>query len=59
MPDEMLTCVECKAQFVYSESEQKRFQQLLDEGKFQTLNKPKRCLKCRAARKRQPPGRGR
>jgi len=43
--DEMLTCVDCGRQFVFSAGEQRFYEQ---KG-FQ--NKPNRCPDCRAARK--------
>lgn len=52
--DEMLTCVDCGRQFVFSSGEQKFYEQ---KG---FANKPNRCQECRAARKamRSPGGGG-
>jgi len=50
--DEILSCVECSADFVFSAGEQEFF---ATKG-FQ--NKPNRCPTCRAARKAQRAGGG-
>jgi hypothetical protein len=44
MPDQTITCSDCKADFVFSEGEQKFF---ASKG----LSIPKRCKPCRQARK--------
>jgi CxxC-x17-CxxC domain-containing protein len=48
MPDEVLTCVVCGAEFIHSEDEQVFFE------KLGFKNKPKRCSKCRPRRDSKP-----
>lgn len=45
--DRQLTCVECSQEFTFSADEQARHAQL------GFTNEPKRCMPCRAARKRR------
>lgn len=45
MPDKNITCVDCKAEFVFTEGEQTFFK---SKG---LTNEPKRCGPCRAAKK--------
>lgn len=42
--DQVLTCVECREQFVFTQSEQRFYAE-------KELNTPKRCLDCRKKRK--------
>ncbi len=46
-------CVQCKRQFTWTSGEQIFINQLHDEGKIQSVTKPKRCLDCRKQRKEQ------
>lgn len=48
MPDRTLLCVDCKAQFQFTEGEQKWF---TEKG----FKDPKRCRPCRDARKQGEP----
>lgn len=52
MSDKNLTCKDCGANFVFTESEQQFYQ----EKGF--TNEPTRCPECRAARKRSRGGQG-
>jgi DNA-directed RNA polymerase subunit RPC12/RpoP len=44
MPDKILKCVQCGAEFVFTAGEQSVFEQ-------RELSEPKRCQECRAKRK--------
>ncbi len=52
MADKMLTCRDCGANFVFTESEQNFY---AEKG---FTNEPQRCPQCRAARKNQQRGGG-
>jgi len=48
-----LACVDCGAKFVFTDEEKARLQRLVDDGKIPDWHEPKRCLPCRAAKKKQ------
>ena len=49
MPDKTITCVECGAEFTFSEQEQEFYKQ-------RDFQEPKRCKACRDRRKRERKG---
>lgn len=51
MPDKNLTCADCKGAFVFSEREQEHYKSLVEQGKFDRYNEPKRCRPCREVQK--------
>lgn len=51
MPDKTLKCVDCKADFTFTESEQKFFE---SKG----FTEPKRCKPCRDAKKQAKKSQG-
>ena len=58
MPDKTLKCVDCNSDFIFTEREQENYRRLVDEGKFEKYNEPKRCSACRAARKQRSRSQG-
>lgn len=53
MSDQQITCMVCRANFVYTEREQQFLEALHREGKLQEVCPPKRCAPCRQ-KKREP-----
>jgi len=51
--DKKITCKDCGKDFIFTESEQKFLQKLVEEGKMTEYNEPKRCKNCRQAKKNQ------
>ncbi len=49
--DKTLSCKECGDEFIFTESEQLFFQKLVKDGKITEYIEPKRCKKCRQARR--------
>lgn len=49
--DKTLRCRECGDEFIFTESEQQFFQKLVKDGKITEYKEPKRCKKCRQARR--------
>jgi len=53
MPDKTLTCSDCGEDFVFTEAMEKNLHKLVQEGKIETYNEPKRCHPCRLAKKQR------
>lgn len=51
--DQNIKCKDCGNIFVFTESEQKFFQKLVQDGKMPSFETPKRCKSCRQAKKNQ------
>lgn len=51
--DKTIKCTNCKVEFIFTDGEQKYLQNLVNEGKIQEFNLPKRCVKCRKIHKEE------
>lgn len=57
MPDQMLTCKQCGAQFPFTERDQEFYSKMVDDRTGKTWEPPKSCRPCRQKRKAQARGR--
>lgn len=58
MPDKTLTCVECGTDFIFTEAQKERLEQLVQSGRIEKWFEPKRCKACRDARKQRSRSQG-
>ena len=48
-----LRCVQCESPFTWSKGEQEFMNDLLEKGKINEVNTPKRCKECRAKKRKE------
>lgn len=53
-----LVCKDCQQEFEFSDGEEANLRRLVEEGRIDAYNEPKRCRDCRAAKKGRQPGGG-
>lgn len=53
MPDKILTCVDCRNEFNFTEREQGQYIELVREARPDRYNEPRRCRPCRQVKRQR------